>query len=164
MKAIYVGSLEPVDIQVIPDSGIISRGNPFFIPEPGAWEGRILTGVRISRLGMHIPPKFASRYYDGALAAIHPVPVDGAGAGTTLEWVRDGALVAGPVTPIDQATALDPDRAAFEAAIAAVSRYVTLRTGDILLLPTDSEPLELTEGLTAILEAPGPLRLKLKVR
>ncbi len=55
---------EPV-VFLKPDSSLLKNGKPFFIPdfsEEIEYETELV--LRINRLGKHIAPKFASRYYD----------------------------------------------------------------------------------------------------
>jgi len=48
-----------------PDSSILAQGMPFFIPEfTKELQFEVEVVVKISRLGKHIAPEFASRYYN----------------------------------------------------------------------------------------------------
>ncbi|KAA6347225.1 Ureidoglycolate lyase [termite gut metagenome] len=61
---------EPV-IFMKPDSAILKNGKPFFIPDFSNeihYETELV--VRISRLGKHIAPHFAHRYYDAVTVGI----------------------------------------------------------------------------------------------
>lgn len=54
-----------------PDSAILKDGKPFFIPEFSErvdYETELV--VRICRLGKHIAPRFAHRYYDAVTVGI----------------------------------------------------------------------------------------------
>lgn len=61
---------EPV-IFMKPDSALLRDGKPFFLPDFSAdmqYEAEVV--VRICRLGKHIAPRFAHRYYDAATVGI----------------------------------------------------------------------------------------------
>lgn len=63
-------SKEPV-IFMKPDSALLKDGKPFFIPDFSNevhYETEVV--VRINRLGKHIAPRFAHRYYDAVTAGI----------------------------------------------------------------------------------------------
>ena len=63
-------SAEPV-IFLKPDSAILKDGKPFFLPEFSKeihYETELV--VRICRLGKHIAPRFAHRYYDAVTVGI----------------------------------------------------------------------------------------------
>ena len=65
-----VPSAEPV-IFLKPDSAILKDGKPFFLPEFSKeihYETELV--VRICRLGKHIAPRFAHRYYDAVTVGI----------------------------------------------------------------------------------------------
>lgn len=69
-----LGSIEPSAEPVIflkPDSAILKDGKPFFLPEFSKeihYETELV--VRICRLGKHIAPRFAHRYYDAVTVGI----------------------------------------------------------------------------------------------
>ncbi|MBR1942055.1 MAG: fumarylacetoacetate hydrolase family protein [Bacteroidales bacterium] len=61
---------EPV-LFLKPDSSILKNGSPFFLPDFSSdvqYEAELV--VRICRLGRHIAPKFAHRYYDAVTVGI----------------------------------------------------------------------------------------------
>lgn len=148
MKVITVLSVAPLLLQCTPDSALVLRDNPWFVPDdgaPGQWAARLFAGAVIHRLGRSIAPRFASRYYDRLVLCAH---TDNPDAPKPLAWCRDGAIIVGdtqidvsdqswcPMVLIDGGAAIDmPDRQAFDTAVSAVSKYMTLRTGDIVLLP-----------------------------
>ena len=132
----------------VPDSATILRRNPWFVPAdgtPGQWRATLYAGAVIDRLGMCIRAKFAGRYYSRlAVCAAMGNP----GADADYAWIRDGALVVGDVQPevADGITSVrlagEPEReyslpAAedLDRAIEAVSAFMTLKTGDMVLLP-----------------------------
>lgn len=150
MKAIiYPGSLE--QITVIADSAIGRDVQPLFLPE-GEWDGRMAWAVRIGRLGKCVSPKFALRYVDGIAPALLTAP-----APPVPAWaaIADGALIPGAWVSLDEAGATlpgSPSRDEIAAAVSDITRYATIKTGDIIVL-SPSAPFPLAAGSTVT--APG---------
>lgn len=142
----------PPAIELIADSAIVWPGHPLFLPDfDDAWTGRVVLAFRISRLGKGIAPKFAGRYYDAMTLALIPRSLalqEELGRQcrpTGLCGCFDGAVVMGRWIDLpadDGAVSVDveglsvtvesPLTAAAQA-IAALSHYSTLKTGDILM-------------------------------
>lgn len=175
MKAITLDAERA--LHLTPDSGIIVRANPWFVPDDSAhWECHPLIGVRIDRLGMHIALKFADRYYNSFVMATHQRAAHD--ECPTAEWMRDGALAAGEPVALDTLgdtlsldiaglrvdIAIADFRSLVNAAIEYVSRFVTLRTGDLLLLPIGAPALPVREGTDFDCELNGNIVLKFKTR
>ena len=144
-----------------PDSAILKDGKPFFIPEftnRVDYETELV--VRICRLGKHIAPRFAHRYYDAITVGIDF---------TARDWQRrlieegapwemckgfDGAAALGEFRPtegldmknipfhldIDGTTVQSGNSGqmifAIDEIIEYVSRYFTLKTGDLIFTGT----------------------------
>lgn len=162
MKFIRIESLSPeLSIDIHPDSAMILPGRPLFMPEWGEnWEVRLHPAVKIGRLGKNIAPKFASRYFDGFTLACRVTLPDA--DSTRLRGVisgMDSSLFYGEWQPADT-TAADhtvslngsdialPRLAdAISDAIAKVSEYMTLKMGDIILLPEIGHSVGLSEGI-----------------
>ena len=184
MKTLWIENTGERLTRLIPDSAVVSRGNPFFVPEEDApWCAVPAIGIVIDRLGMKIAAKFASRYYSKFIVVSHQRRADSA---TPLEWMRDGALVAGKPFETDAPTLSirisDPNgvatadldtaalREAFDAAIAHVSELVTLKSGDIIVLDPSltamPEPAAhiLTHPQNLIINTNGEEALKVKFR
>ncbi len=157
MKSLYVS--KDNTIIVTPDSAIINRGRPWFMPDDIAeWKGATLIGTSITRVGMHIAQKFAHRYYSHFIAAVHP---HSANDRECVRWCRDGALVTGPgqiaadaqgtitISAANNTATLDADnlRATIDKTIAYVSSFITLKTGDLILIDTDVDNIAISEGL-----------------
>ncbi len=125
---------------MVADSALGRNGQPWFIPDFGSdWRWTAMLALRVGRLGKCISPKFASRYVDAMTLIFVPV-CDAPGADVLLGCMDGGAVpgawqpiqdpvVCGDLPPVSL-TALGADDF-----IALVSRYVTLKTGDILALP-----------------------------
>ena len=142
----------PPAIELIADSAIVWPGHPLFLPDfDTAWMGRVMLAFRISRLGKGIAPKFAARYNDAMTLALLPRSValqqelEGQCRPTGLAGCFDGAVVMGKWIDLpvgDSAVevdvngltvSLDAPLTAAAQAIAALSHYATLKTGDILM-------------------------------
>lgn len=144
------------------DTALLNRGKPFFIPDDmGRIEYETEVVVRICRLGKGIPARFAHRYYDAVTVGIDftaremqrqlaakGLPWDVAkgfdGAACIGEWVSKDELpdiqqlsfsldIGGKT--VQQGTTADMLYTVDEL-IAYISRFFTLRTGDILYTGT----------------------------
>ncbi len=117
-------------IYTMPDTAIHINKRPFFIPpyaDPCLC--RIEWALRLSRLGKNIGRRWAERYYDAVttVANIHtPALPPSQGFGF------DDAVSIGEWHPVDEMSPRQKAEAA--ALLAEVSRYFTVRQGDILLL------------------------------
>lgn len=136
------------DIDVIPDSAMILPGKPLFIPDfgEGDWMGTVSMAFHINRLGKNISPRFASRYYDRFTLALRAFPT-----GMGNDMTRRGFLSACDGTfyhgewcdiPIVDSVSVSGQGynlripmadVAIDNVIANVSRYMTVKTGDIIL-------------------------------
>ena len=145
------------EIELHPDSAMLLEGRPMFYPDFGEeWHGDMYLAVRINRLGKRISRKFAPRYYDGISLAvvISPTPSADNTALTESGWMNilDNSITHGRwVAPgqLDGATVsieaggeslptpvtVDTQGIDVDGAVEICSRYTTLRTGDIILLP-----------------------------
>lgn len=153
---------EPV-LFLKPDSSVLKTGMPFFLPDFGSeihYETEVV--VRICRLGKNILPKFARRYYDAATVGIDFTARDmqqrlrEKGLPWMLSKGFDNATALGRFVPLEQLGGdvqnlhfrLDIDgRCAqqghtadmlfgVDEIIAYVSRFMTLKIGDLLFTGT----------------------------
>lgn len=153
---------EPV-IFLKPDSAILKDGKPFFIPDFSNevhYETEIV--VRICRLGRNIAPRFAPRYYDAVTVGIDFTARDlqrrFRAAGNPWELCKgfDNSAAIGTLIPLEQAGGnvqhldfhLDIDGQEVQRGntsdmlfkvddiIAYVSRFMTLKIGDLLFTGT----------------------------
>jgi len=138
-------------LRQVPDSALLYGGRPLFLPENSAGAHlHVMPAVRISRLGLAIGRKFASRYYDAAtLVALNCI--NAPESADDADLVADNALVVGTWTdvPADglwHVTAPDGQRldwnlqGEFDNAVACLSRRSTFKTGDIVVLGAFSHP------------------------
>lgn len=131
MKILLADSyaVSTADVRLVADSAWRPDRRPFFVPEgAGAVLLQVRPALRVSRLGKNIAERFASRYYDAAaLCAL----CDG-GAPFLL---RDDSVVLGPWQPLEALVSMVPGVAGADALISRLSAGVTLKTGDVIILP-----------------------------
>ena len=163
-----------------PDSAILKKNKPFFIPDFSAdvqYEAEIV--LRISKLGKGIPAKYAGRYFDALTVGIDFTARDlqkkfsQAGYPWELSKTFDGSAPLGnfipkerfaDLTDINFTLDINGERKqtgntsdlifSFDDIISYVSRYYTLKTGDLIFTGTPSGvgPVKHGDNLTACLE------------
>ena len=160
----FDGTVEKPAVPMIfmkPDSAIIKNGKHFYVPDflgRVDYEAEIV--VRICKLGKSIPARFAYRYYDAITVGIDFTARDmqrafiEAGAPWELSKGFDGSAVLGEFRPVEQYDINDlpfsltiDDKVAqsattsqmlfkVEEIIAYVSRFCTLKHGDLIFTGT----------------------------
>lgn len=145
-------------VYIWPETAVVRKGTPFFVPAwAETWELHVRTGVEITRLGKGIDEKFAHRYRGKKILALCAVAADTKGP---LVPGFDGSVLLSSI-PEDiggkeilevNLSGLYPkegknksswngtldlsfDLSEADKAISVVSRYYTLHTGDLVLLP-----------------------------
>ena len=172
------------------DSSLLKDGKPFFVPD---WLGRVdyeaELAVRICRLGKSIPQRFAHRYYDAVTLGIDFTARDlqrrlrGEGRPWDLCKGFDGAAAIGEW--VDVAKFRDIQAVHFhldvngstvqegcssdmlykvDELIAYISRYFTLKTGDLLYTgtPEGAGPVHVGDRLTGWVEERKVLEFNVK--
>ena len=153
---------EPV-LFMKPDTALLKDGKPFFLPpfsERIEYETELV--VRISRLGKNIAPRFAHRYYDAVTVGIDFTARDlqarlrAEGSPWEISKGFDGSAVVGDFIPVDEVAGnlqdlhfslrLDGKEVQrghtadmifpVDEMIAYISRFYTLRMGDLLFTGT----------------------------
>lgn len=144
-----------------PDSAILKNGKHFYMPDfLGRIDYEAEVVVRINKLGKSIPARFAHRYYDAITVGIDFTARDmqrasiEAGAPWELSKGFDGAAVLGEFRPVEQfdikntnfSLTIDDDTVQsastsqmlfpVDEIIAYVSRFCTLKTGDLIFTGT----------------------------
>ncbi len=144
-----------------PDSAILKNGKHFYKPDfLGRIEYEAEVVVRISRLGKSIPARFAHRYYDAVTMGIDFTARDmqrefiEAGAPWELSKGFDCSAVLGEFRPIENFNLNDIDFSltideetvqsantsqmlfSVDEIVAYVSRFCTLKTGDLIFTGT----------------------------
>jgi 2-keto-4-pentenoate hydratase/2-oxohepta-3-ene-1,7-dioic acid hydratase in catechol pathway len=170
---------EPV-VFLKPDSSILKNNKPFFLPDFSAnlhYEAEVV--VKISRLGKGIALKYASRYYDELTIGIDLTARDlqnkfsKAGLPWELSKAFDGAAPLGKFVPVSSVTntgnidfRLEINGRAVQRGntsdmifgideiVSYVSRYFTLKTGDLIFTgtPPGVGPLKRDDHLVGYLE------------
>ena len=173
-----------------PDSAILKNGKPFFIPDFAQrfdYETEIV--VRINKMGKSIPERFAHRYYDAATVGIDFTARDmqrslrDKGLPWELSKGFDGAAILGEWVPTEEiddiqnvAFHLEIDGRTVQSGntrdmlfgvdrlIAYVSRFCTLKTGDLLFTgtPAGVGPVHINEHLEGFLEERKVLSFNVK--
>ena len=153
---------EPV-LFMKPDTALLKDGKPFFLPpfsERIEYETELV--VRISRLGKKIAPRFAHRYYDAVTVGIDFTARDlqarlrAEGSPWEISKGFDGSAVVGDFIPVDEVAGnlqdlhfslrIDGKEVQrghtadmifpVDEMIAYISRFYTLRMGDLLFTGT----------------------------
>jgi len=154
---------EPV-VFLKPDSSIIKNNKPFFLPDFSReihYEVEVV--IKISKLGKGISPKFAHRYFDELTLGIDITARDlqnqfsKSGLPWELSKCFDGAAPLGKFIPVStitdmkninfrleinsnivQESSTSDMIFSFDDIIAYVSRFFTLKTGDLIFTGTPS--------------------------
>lgn len=147
MKAILLGG---GTMRLIADSALLRCNKPLFLDDASRWCIKVCPAVRISRLGFYIKEKFAARYYDSVSAVGVCIPDEWRARpweAPEVMMARDNCLIEGSWLTLDERTAetrldygakglqgsVTLGELAVDKAIAELSRYMTLKTGDILV-------------------------------
>lgn len=149
MKILLLESLDnPArGLRLAADSAWRPDRRPLFVPE-GATDIALHTcrALRVGRLGKCISPRHAARYIDAEAIAMVRADLRGDFI------IADDAIVLGPWQPTGTIPGIDIDAAA--AALAELSRGVTFKTGDILILPPADAPARHTAPATVAIDTP----------
>lgn len=160
----FDGSSEKPAVPMIfmkPDSAIIKNGKHFYVPDfLGRIDYEAEIVVRINKLGKSIPARFAHRYYDAITVGIDFTARDwqrnliAAGEPWDLSKGFDGSAVLGEFRPVERYDINNIDFSltindevvqkgnssqmyfAVDEIIAYVSRFCTLKTGDLIFTGT----------------------------
>lgn len=139
-----------------PDSALLRGGKPFFIPDGiGAIRYAGAVAARMCRLGKSIPERFAHRYYDALTVGIDFEAEGPEAWGDVIRTGFDGAAVIGEWTAKEAfvdvralrvrvaingiaapGTLTGSMSPRIDEAIAYISRYMTIKTGDIFFMDT----------------------------
>lgn len=151
--ALECGEVAPpscLPVTLMTDNAIVRRGMPMFVPDFAlGWELEIVPCFTVGRLGKSIPARFASRYIEGMGIAVRLVPFgnddENVLAAGALAVNFDGAVAPGNLFPFEEGCAFEIeatgvgnltirwDEMHVEEALALISRYMMVKTGDILL-------------------------------
>lgn len=173
-----------------PDTALLLKGQPFFIPqfsEDVHYEVEVL--VKINRIGKHIQPQFAPKYYDEiglgidftardlqAQLKVKGLPWEKAkgfdGSAVIGQWINKNEL-----PPVDQLqfelikndTIVQQGNTALmlwkiDELVAYVSQFFTLKIGDVLFTgtPAGVGPVAINDRLIGKLESRELFSIKIK--
>ncbi len=129
---------------VKPDSALLVNDKPFFLPEFSEHIlCRLCIVVRVNRLGKCIEERFAHRYYDAWAIGLNMRLDPAFQSGTTIPDLQalgfDNSLVVGRFTESPSIKDADKLLISIDAAIAELSKYVTIRMGDMIAVDIQSE-------------------------
>ncbi|MDE5573363.1 MAG: hypothetical protein K2N08_10075 [Muribaculaceae bacterium] len=178
---------EPVKISdrvdLLADSSIVLNRKPIFLPDEGeGFIGSIHPAVRICHVGRSISTKFASRYYDSFTLVLRVMPPVNAEVpdGSAIDISFDGALGVGDWAPVQsvegsevtfacdaitEPVTISYDALKINESVAMLSRYFTLKNGDIIipaLSPLASFPLQIDTRLSGSVNSVQLLDFKIK--
>ena len=158
------------------DSALLVNKKPFFVPEKTiCLAAHPCVVMRISKLGKNISPRFAYRYIDAIAAGLH-IEDEGMlalarkeGHSWTAAIAADGSLPVGAFLPLSDEGCECNFRFFLEGeekhirlaelpiaeAVAAVSRVMTIRQGDMLFLTSRQAPFypKMEQFITATIES-----------
>ena len=174
-------------MRLLADSAILPSGKPFFVPDfADHFTCQPALCVRVDRLGKHIARRYAHRYYNsvaacGLVMAHNLADADLLDATDARNTSFDGALLLGKLVPYDGATDITvnlttemgncvtcswpelPDYV--DGVITELSRYMTLKMGDLIVLPArENEAVELHVGGELRATVGDAISLKTRIR
>lgn len=177
MKTIFVSGER---LRHFADSSLQRNGQVWFVPDTDRqWVAAIYPAIKITRLGTHIAEKFAGRYYDSVSAvsifipeslveALADVPEhffisdsayclgDGCEAGAA-DTIHD--ISAGGQTLTFSCGELGVDRI-----ISEISRFATLKMGDLIIFGSRGLVSRLTEGNRFEVALDGQRSIDLRIK
>lgn len=173
----------------MPDSAVIKTNKPFFLPHfATTFTAKPALAIHIDRLGKHIAPRFAHRY---CMAVAPAIKVTASGIDipqqceqqSALAHGFDGALLLGDFDAFDTsegingttvtighngATAssgsLETAGIDYSMLISQLSKYFTLKMGDILLVELSDNGIDLNMGDTLTAACGDSTRLTIRVK
>lgn len=180
------------DWTLISPSGIIQGGNPYFIPDfARKFAAMAGTAVKIGKLGKDISPRFIDRYIDSIAPCSLFIGIDLLSflQENGLPWSRavsyDRCLALGRFEKLEALGSLPTETSMSielgevsrrecinfnplddcnRRVISEISKYNTLKTGDIVITELTNDMIPLEEGQTLKLEMGGKDSLRLNIR
>ncbi|MDE6403672.1 MAG: hypothetical protein K2K86_07675 [Muribaculaceae bacterium] len=170
---------EPI-VSLLTDSSVSRNHKPLFVPpHHDRWTMSIGLGLRVSRLGKFVAPKFASRYYDAMtlVARLRPATVTMPASATDIAF--DSSIVIGEWLPIptdtdpleltitanDNEVAVAVSRELIDNTVARMSRYFMIKHGDVIVpgdLPMPSHDVVIDSQVDITLDRSTCLHFKIK--
>ena len=162
-------------VELLADSSLVIPRNPLFIPDVApAYSCAVAPAFRISRLGKCIGLKFAARYRDAVAPMLRLFP-EVADTDSAIFQAFDSSAALGSWIPVPEgdftmtgaegnAVTLSAEALEIDRAIEILSRYFTLKNGDIIVpgyLPGRFTP-EINTRFTVDVNGERLLDLKIK--
>lgn len=160
------------------DSCLLNGGKPLFIPEwTQALGATPCSIIRVSRMGKEIAPRFAHRYYDAIAPGMDFVAMDMLAQAQSDErsWTKalafDYSLALGQWIAKEEWENAQKDEQFSaepiirpEDAIAEVSKWMTIRQGDLIYIQQAQPPraVQMDEVITATINGEQKLYCKIK--
>lgn len=161
---------------LLTDSAVVRTGTPLFLPDFATeWQLEIVPAVVIDRLGKWIEPRFARRYYSEAFLAARLLPPEGSPEGA-FAMSFDGAFAPGRHCPYPQSgefticvdgkdeITLTADMLCVDETVAFTSRFMMLKTGDIIAPCRTPLRMSVAPGMRINATLNGSPALDLKIR
>jgi len=150
----HIDSASLPAVEAYPDSAILRDGKPFFIPEwSNSWTYTPTLAFKVGRLGKNIAKRFALRYVDAISIVLKVTPVEAtetfsdSNRPTGVVTAFDGSMILGEWTQIpdnadlitisvnDISIEIHHPLDILADSIASLSKYFTLKMGDIIIPP-----------------------------
>ena len=172
-------------LTILPETSLLIAKRPLFLPDMrGPIKANLVWAIRIDRLGRCVAERFSERYYDKVTIGVAMVAEEyrkdllSVGGSDIVARSFDGAICLGEwedaanLTTIKGCVSLDERTAEFEEEnwrekanklVALVSKYQTIRQGDILLVQTPySLEMDIDKRLTGMLHEKQVLSVNVK--
>lgn len=177
--------MEQPEMWLVPDSAIVLPGRPLFLPDfSEEWTAHISPALRVSRLGKGISSKFAGRYYDALTLTVRLQPEDMlsqlklSGGPKCMAAAFDNCLQLGKwieltETGLPQQLEITANGATFsiraeelkaDPAVSVISRYMTIRNGDIICPVSVPLSMPVSVGATIRASINGEECLSLRIK
>lgn len=179
--------IENYNIDIIADSALQKSGKPFFIPEfAKAFQAKPMIAAHINRLGKNISKKFADRYYQEIGLCLSITATDllnqlkANGEPWAMATAFDGSTIIGDffskeeigndlnitleTNSTNQISEENGITSKIATAIEYVSKFFTLKIGDIILLQSKQNAINLSIGDKIMANINGKNSIDIKIK
>ncbi|MDE6239297.1 MAG: hypothetical protein K2M54_04825 [Muribaculaceae bacterium] len=177
MKALFVCDGR---LRHFADSSLQRNGQPWFMPDISKeWVAIVCPGIKITRLGTHIAAKFAGRYYESICAVTLFLPAREAVSPSEAPerfFVSDSAYCIGEGVTVGEKEQLheinvgekslkfSSDSLGVDTAISDISKFVTLKIGDVIIFGDERMDLSVAEGDRLEVAIDGERAIELRIK
>ncbi|MDE5554841.1 MAG: hypothetical protein K2J10_06625 [Muribaculaceae bacterium] len=177
MKTLFVSGEQ---LRHFADSSQQRNGQAWFVPDTDRqWVAAIYPAIKITRLGTHIAEKFAGRYYDSVSAVSIFVPESLAEAMADVPerfFVSDSAYCLGDgcevgttdavhnISAGSQTLTFSCGELGVDRIISEISRFATLKMGDLIIFGNRGLVSRLTEGERFEVTLDGRRSIELRIK